>query len=145
MNQPIKRAGHRGPRRIPTNQQRRALRQSWNNTNYGIRSQKDAILWWSDQFGWELKSSTCSDILSAKWAYLDTDSPSQYQLSCQRNRPSQWTTLEAALIEWQIRYDKHPDSGPTTGDLQRHKATEFWNQLPEYQGLQCPVWGMSFL
>ena len=93
------------------------------------------MLWWFEQFDWELKPSTCSDILSAKQAHLDIDNPSQFQLSSQRNRPSHWATLEAALIEWQIRYDKHPDSGPTTGDLLQYKVTEFWSKLPEYQGL----------
>jgi hypothetical protein len=136
MNQP-KRAGHRGPRHPVTNEQRRALRQWWNNESHGIRSQKEAISWWFSQFGWELKSSTCFDILSAKWVHLDIDTLPSSQLSSQRDRSSKWSTLEAALIEWQIQYDKHPDSGPTTGDLLRYKATEVWNKLHEYQGLPC--------
>ena len=105
MNPP-KRAGHQGPRRTATNQQRYALRQWWKDDSYGVRSQKDAISWWLNQFGWELKSSTCSDILSAKWAHLDTDTDalplSKFQLASQRIRPPKWTTLEAALIDWQI-------------------------------------------
>lgn len=60
-------------------------------------------MWWIEQFGWELKSSTCSDILSAKWAHLDTDTDkpplSVFQLQSQIIRRSKWTTLEAALIE----------------------------------------------
>lgn len=145
---PPKRAGYRGPRRTATNQQRRALRQWWNDDSYGVRSQKDAISWWFNKFGWELKPSTCSDILSAKWAYLDADSAlplSRFQLASQRTRPSKWPTLEAALIEWAIRYDKHPDSGSTTGDILRYKATEFWSKLPEYQGLECPTWTEGWL
>jgi hypothetical protein len=43
MNPP-KRAGRRGPRRTATNQQRRALRQWWNDDSYGVRNQKDAML-----------------------------------------------------------------------------------------------------
>ena len=62
-----------------------------------------------------------------------------------KNRQPKWATLEAALLEWQIRYDKHPDSGSTTGDLLRYKATEFWNKLPEYAGLICPVWSDGWL
>ena len=62
-----------------------------------------------------------------------------------KNRQPKWATLEAALLEWQIRYDKHPDSGSTTGDLLRYKATEFWNKLPEYVGLICPVWSDGWL
>jgi Fission yeast centromere protein N-terminal domain len=74
MHKPLKRAGHHGPRRVATNEQRRALRQLWNDDSYGVRSQKDAIAWWLSKFGWELKCSTCSDILSAKFAHLDVDS-----------------------------------------------------------------------
>jgi Fission yeast centromere protein N-terminal domain len=98
MNLP-KRAGHQGPRRAVTTEQRRALRQWWNDDSYGVRSQKEAISWWFSQFGWQLKSSTCSDILSAKWVHLDTDTLLKAQLSSQRHRSSKWPTLEAALIE----------------------------------------------
>ena len=45
----------------------------------------------------------------------------------------------------QIRYDKHPDSGPTTSDLLRYKATEFWSKHPEYQGLVCRTWTEGWL
>ena len=148
MAPPSKRAGHHGPRRVATNQQRRELRQWWHDKSHGVRSQKEAMAWWFDKFGWELKTSTCSDILSAKFAHLDTipDTPLiTYQLESQRSRAPKWATLEAALIEWQIRYDRHPDSGPITGDLLRYKATEFWNKLPEYQGLQCPTWSDGWL
>ena len=62
-----------------------------------------------------------------------------------KNRQPKWATLEAALLEWQIRYDKYPDSGTTTGDLLRYKATEFWNKLPDYAGLECPVWSDGWL
>jgi hypothetical protein len=70
---------------------------------------------------------------------------SQFHLASQRVRHPKWTTLETALIEWQIRYDKYPDSGPTTSDLLRYKATELWSKLPEYQGLECPVWTDGWL
>ena len=42
-----------------------------------------------------------------------------------KNRACNWDELEAALIEWQIRYNLHPDSGPTTGDLLRIKLRNF--------------------
>ena len=62
-----------------------------------------------------------------------------------KNRKAQWPTLEAASIEWQIRYDRHPGSGSTTGDLLRLKATEFWGKLPEYSGQECPKWTEGWL
>jgi len=72
--------------------------------------------------------------------HLDDMDLSKYQAKVKKNRQPAWMTLEAALIEWQIRYDRHPDSGPTTGDLLRYKATEFWGKLPEYAGKECPKW-----
>ena len=77
--------------------------------------------------------------------HLDDMDLSKYQAKVKKNRQPAWMTLEAALIEWQIRYDRHPDSGPTTGDLLRYKATEFWGKLPEYAGKECPKWTEGWL
>jgi len=62
------------------------------------------------------------------WAKLDNkeDVPlSKYQLFAKRIREPKWATLEGVLIKWQIRYDRYPDLGPTTGELLRVKATGF--------------------
>jgi hypothetical protein len=86
------------------------------------------MTWWFQQYGTRLSSSSCSEYLSDLWAKLDDkeDVPlSKYQLSAKRIREPKWATLEGVLIEWQIRYDRHPDSGPTTRELLRVKATEF--------------------
>jgi hypothetical protein len=55
-----------------------------------------------------------------------TSSSSQLTFFVLKARECRWPELEAALIERQIRYDRHPDSGNTTGDMLRYKATEFW-------------------
>jgi hypothetical protein len=142
---PPKRAGHKGPRVVPTNLQRRELRKWWNDDSHGHRKHKDAIAWWKHAYSTELPPSTCSDILSTKWAFLDDRELSKHEANVQKGRKPQWSTLEAALIEWQIRYDLHPDSGSTTGALLRLKATEFWEKLPEYNGLPCPKWTEGWL
>jgi hypothetical protein len=105
---------------------------------YGKRKQEDARRWWKKEYGYKLHRSTCSDILSPLYAYLDEDTVTKYELSLKRIRKQHWPTLKAVLIKWQIRYDKHHDSGSTTGDLLRYKAIEFWERLPEYAGLECP-------
>ena len=92
-----------------------------------------------------MPTSTCSDILSPKWAFLDEKDLSKHEANVQKGRKPQWSTLEAALIEWQIRYDLNPNSGSTTGALLRLKATEFWEKLPEYNGLPCPKWTEGWL
>jgi hypothetical protein len=73
-------------------------------------------------------------------AWLDDVDLLKHKATVKKNREPAWATLEAALLEWQVRYDKHPDSGLTTGDLLRYKATEFWDKLPEYAGKECPKW-----
>ena len=142
---PPKRAGHKGPRVVPTNFQRRELRKWWNDESYGHRKHKDAITWWRRTYNTELPTSTCSDILSSKWAFLDDKELSKHEANIQRGRKPQWRTLEAAFIEWEIRYDLHPTSGLTTGALLRLKAIEFWEKLPEYNGLPCPKWTEGWL
>jgi hypothetical protein len=86
----------------------------------GREDQKEARAWWKDKFGWDLLSSTCSDILSVKWQILDEGDSvalTKHKLAVKRNHIPKWETLEAVLIEWQIRYDQDPNSGPTTSDL----------------------------
>ena len=104
----LKKPGHTSPQRIATNEQRSALRKWWADDSLPKRDYKDAIAWWQEKFGWELKTSTCSDILSSKWAHIDDEQTgllTKHKLTVKRNRQPKWATIEAVLIEWQIRYD----------------------------------------
>ena len=92
-----------------------------------------------------IKRSTLSNILSAKYSWLNSTDLTKNKATLKKNRQPKWATLKAALLEWQIWYDKYPSSGTITGDLLRYKATEFWNKLPEYTGLECPVWSDGWL
>jgi hypothetical protein len=147
MNQgiPLKRAGHTGPRKQPTNAQRQALRRWWNDDSFGKRKQEDARIWWREKFGHELSRSTCSDTLSAKYVFLDEEGFPGHQATAHRARQGKWPILEMALAEWQLLYDRHPDSGITTGDVLRVKATELWKRLPEYENQAVPVWSEGWL
>ncbi len=140
ISPPLKRS-----RQTATNEQRRALRQWWADDSFGKREHKDAIEWWKQKYGVELKTSTVSDYLSPKYAFLESESLTKYTLKSIRLKEPEYKTLEAALVEWQIRYDRHPDSGSTTGDLLRLKATELWQKLPEYAGKPVPKWSNGWL
>jgi Tc5 transposase-like DNA-binding protein len=83
--------------------------------------------------------------LSGKWAHLDDVNLSKFELNSQRIRDPEYKVLEGALTEWQLRYDKHPDSGSTTGELLRFKAFEFWGKLPDYVGRQVPKFSNGWL
>jgi hypothetical protein len=63
-----------------------------------------------------IKRSTLSGILSAEFSWLDNIDLTKNKATLKKNREPKWASLEAALLEWQIWYDKYPDSGPTTGD-----------------------------
>ena len=82
-----------------------------------------------------LNSSTCSEILSQKWAFLDNISISS-QNDSSKAREAHWKELEEALFEWKQRYEA--GNNPLTGAMLREKAQEFWRELPCYQGLPAP-------
>ena len=140
-----KRAGHSGPRQQLSNKQKQRLRRWWGDDSFGKRKHEDAVAQVKATFDIDIKKSTLSDALSHKFSWLDDTDLTKSQATTKKNRSSLQSTLEAALLEWQIRYDKHPDSGSTTGDLLRYKATEFWNKLPEYAGKECPKWTEGWL
>jgi hypothetical protein len=79
-----------------------------------------------------------SDYLGWKFAHLDDQELSKHNLSFQRTRTPEYKELEEALAEWQLRYDRHPDSGSITGDLLVLKAKEFWGKLPFYSRKETP-------
>jgi hypothetical protein len=96
----------------------------------GKREHKDAIRWFEETFGRILSTFTISDYLGPKFAYLDVQELSNYELSLKRVSNAKYNELERALAEWQLRYDCHPDSGSTTSELLILKAKEFWDKLP---------------
>jgi hypothetical protein len=112
ISPPPKRAGYTGPRQQLSNVQK-----WWNNDSYGKRKHTDVVSWLTATFNIVIKRSTLSDALSAKYSWLDDADLTKNKGTTKKNRQPKWATLEAALLKWQIRYDKHPDSGSTTGDL----------------------------
>jgi len=83
--------------------------------------------------------------LGPKFAYLDTAELSKYELSLSRGSTAEYKELEEALAEWQLRYNRHPDLGLTTGDLLRIKVREFWDKLPYYARKEPPKFSDGWL
>jgi hypothetical protein len=118
------------PRQAISHSQRNALRAWYRDSATGSKKTlADASVWWNSQYGYILNSTTASDILSSKYAFLDNND-SDKAANTKRDRGPKWEVLEAALADWALRL----------GDLLRLKATEFWNKLPHYQGQVCPSW-----
>jgi hypothetical protein len=58
---------------------------------------------------------------------------------------AEYKELEEPLAEWQLQYDRHPDSGLTTGELLILKAKEFWGKLPCYARKEAPKFSVGWL
>jgi hypothetical protein len=144
-NAPILPPPLRRPRQTATNQERQELRKWWADDSHGKREHKDAVVWFKNKYSRELKTSTISDYLGPKFAHLDDTVLSKFDLSSRRTRDPEYKELEDVLAEWQLRYNKHPDSGATTSDLLRLKANEFWGKLPVYAGKPLPKFSNGWL
>jgi hypothetical protein len=60
---------------------------------------------------------------------LDEKELLKYELGLKRVSNTDNKELEEALTAWQLRYNKHSDSGLITEDLLILKAREFWDKL----------------
>jgi hypothetical protein len=72
-----------------------------------------------------LSTFTISDFLSLKFAHLNEKELLKYELGLKRVSNADNKELEKALAAWQLRYNKHSDSGSITRDLLILKAREF--------------------
>ena len=131
------------PRQAISHSQRKALR-AWyrDSATSSKKTLADASVWWNSQYGYILNSTTASDILSSKYAFLDNNDSAK-AANTKRDRGPKWEVLEAALADWALRFDAV--HGTVSGDLLRLKATEFWSKLPQYQGQVCPSWSDGWL
>jgi hypothetical protein len=90
----------KAPQHTPTNIQRQALRKWWNDDSHGVRKHEDAVAWWLQEYKWKLSTSTVSDFLSKKYAFLDERELNQHTRTVRKNQACNWEELEVALIEW---------------------------------------------
>ena len=131
-------------RRSITNAQRRALRAWFFNDSFSSmdrKAQSDASLWWKETYGYHLNSSTVSEILSYKYAYLDEEDlqlTGAARSDRKRDRSAKWPELEEDLSSWVYHYQAA--GGQVSGPMLRQKATELWYQLPCYRDQLCPKW-----
>jgi len=75
-----------------------------------------------------IKRSTLSDTPSAKFSNLDELELSTHMSLVSKARGCRRPEPEAALIEWQIQYDQHPDSGASI------QGDRVLGKLPQYVG-----------
>ena len=105
---------------------------------------KEMQAWFNTAYGHTLSRSTINDILSDRYASLDTSAPGQ-DLEDQgvRRRQAKWKDLENALSEWQQR---QKTGGGVVSDAElRRVAAELWTKLPMYAEDEMPKWSNGWL
>ena len=104
--------------------------------------------WFKTKFKKNIGRSTVADILSNKWAYLETENP---RSSAFRNSKSKWPVLDQCLLEWQLGEESR-GVGTTDRDI-LEQAKEIWDLLdPESKknpstglDLPTPSWSNGYL
>lgn len=129
-------------KRIPI-KERKALRGWYNDDSNGKQSLYTSGQWWKTTYGYELNTSTCSEILGLKYAYLDIVAGIPEWKDKIKGKIGYWQTLEEALFEWVQRYEGARQT--LTGEIIILKANQFWERLPCYQGQPTPKWSAGWI
>jgi hypothetical protein len=94
--------------------------------------------WFKTEFGRRVSNSSICDMLSDKYAYLDTAEASD---TTRRNRGPQWVELEDSLFKWWQEVQPCDVSGKEL----RLKANEIWQTLPVCKGRKSPSFSDGWL
>ena len=79
-----------------TNIQRKALRDWYNDDSKDKVTQNDCHMWWKSEYSYMPGSTSISEILSSKYAYLDDKEEAS---SIKREVIPKWPVLQDALFE----------------------------------------------
>ena len=130
------------PRITISNTQKKALYTQYLDPSSPKRTLTDTITQQQTEYRYTLSSSTTTDILSTKYTFLD-DNNTRINQKKKSNKSTKQDILEKVLGDQAIRFNKVYST--IIGDLLQLKAIEFWQYLPEYQGLEYPTWSNSQL
>ncbi len=97
--------------------------------------------WFLEQFHCPIAQSSVSEVLSAKYAWLDSEA-NIFPAYAKRRRTEHWPELENALLEW---LDRVQDHKKVTGDAIRAKAQFFFESIPAYSGIPTPCFSNGWL
>ena len=121
--------------------QKKALR-DWYRSQYPRPRQRECIPWFNERFNHQVSASTVCEILSDRYQFLDTTSPSA-PLSSLKHRSSNWPILEGALFDWLRTLESH--GGRASGDEIIERARYTWHQIPQYRDQQIPEFSGGWL
>jgi hypothetical protein len=106
-------------------------------------SQQALCSWFERSFNKPVRQGTVSEILSNRYSYLD-DVAAPSQPLRKKQRTEAYPALENALSSWFFAKQDCKDL-VFSGEVLRTKARFFWQQLPQYQGLEVPLFSDGWL
>lgn len=101
---------------------------------------KELQAWFFAKYDQQIARSSISEILSPRYASLDSDTSHNHDLA--KRRPEQWPELEEALLEWMQHAETQISISP---GLIRQQARYFWQNLPAYQSQTMPCFSNRWL
>ena len=104
-------------------------------------SNKDLQTWFEVTFNQKITSSSVSEILSKKYAFLNNHNTKNLT-SLKQHQQEHWPELEQALYEWMQQAEGQI---AITGDVLKQKAQQFWTQLDVYKDKDVPTFSNGWL
>jgi hypothetical protein len=129
-------------RRHAINERQRQLIRRHAQRNPLLR-QTDLAVWASTELGHPVSQSTISESLSKRYDYLDTQSFSRGVCGVARIYQADHPILERALLEWVLLMEG--SNLAINGDMIKAAASELWNKMPDFRGIQEPRWSTGWL
>jgi Fission yeast centromere protein N-terminal domain/Tc5 transposase DNA-binding domain len=106
--------------------------------NYPSLTPQQLASWFESETGRRVANSSVYDILSDKYAYLDS---TEATVAVRKKKGPQWADLEDALFQWWL--DLQPRN--INGKQLKTKATEIWQTLPSCHGKKAPSFSDGWL
>lgn len=106
--------------------------------NYPSATPHQLASWFESEFGRRVSNSSVYDILSAKYAYLDTTEATD---AVRKKKGPQCPELEEDLYKWWQEVQPREVNGREL----RMKANEIWQNLPAYHGEKAPSFSDGWL
>jgi hypothetical protein len=126
--------------RLAISSHQKALLRNHAHTNPHL-NHKSLQEWFQQQFSRPIAQSSVSEILSSKYAYLDSSIESLNTQS-KRRRQEHWPELEQALSRWVQRVG---NKTVVSDSLIRERAQFFFSRIPKYEGMELPKFSNGWL
>jgi hypothetical protein len=111
------------------------------HAQYPSLSQKALCQWFEESFGKPIRQNTVSEVLSQRYSHINSDLE-PVQRASKKQRLQAYPDLERALHHFFIQAQ---DKIIINDAVVRAKAQSLWHRLPQYHGLEEPLWSNGWL